>query len=33
VLYNAVMWAAPDAIQHTDIVNAKVPLEPIRKKS
>ena len=33
VIYNAVLWAAPDAIQHYDIVNVKQSLEPIRQKA
>jgi trehalose utilization protein len=33
VIYNAVMWAVPDAIQPTPVVNVKVSLEPIRQKA
>jgi trehalose utilization protein len=33
VIYNAVMWAAPDMIQKSPMINAKVSLEPIRQKA
>jgi trehalose utilization protein len=32
VIYNAVMWAAPDKIERYDIVNVKQPLEKITPK-
>ena len=32
VLYNAVLWAAPDKIEASRIVNTKQPLNPIREK-
>jgi trehalose utilization protein len=33
VIYNAVIWAAPDTIQKSPMINAKVSLEPIRQKA